>query len=206
MSKSKKYYTVPEFAEEAGVSTQTIYQQLKRGRLKNYGHKHNGVQKIDGEALSFYRPEPDPGPEEQEQTQSEGSPEAVTLLREQIRILSETLEHERQTLEHEREMHRQTQEALRQTQELMKAQMVQFALTTKQKPEEADPAGDPVPDGADRADQEAQTVTDPEQAQDQKDQTQPQPDPENQRDRSGDREPEEREPKRRGFFSRLFGL
>lgn len=150
MTKAKKYYTVPEFADKSGVSTQTIYQQLKRGRLKNYGRKVNGVQKISAEALVFYTSEDDPEPEQQDQAQSDGSPETEALLREQIRILSETLEHERQILEHERTMHQQTQEALRQTQELMKAQMVQFALTTKQRAEEAGSDADPGPSGSDQ--------------------------------------------------------
>ena len=181
MPKTKRFYTVPEFAELAGVSTQTIYQQLKNGRLKTYGHKINGVRKINAEALAFYRPDPDPEPEEQEQPQPGETPEAVALLQDQIRFLTETLEHER-------EMHKQTQEALRQTQELMKAQAVQITLLAKQTQE--DPVGDKAPGGSDREDQKPQAGTAPEPKQEP--QTQPQPDPENQRT------------ERRGFFSRLF--
>lgn len=194
MSKGKRFYTVPEFADLAGVSTQTIYQQLKRGRLKTYGHKINGVRKINAEALAFYRPDPEPEQEEQEQPQPGETPEAVALLRDQIRFLTETLEHER-------EMHKQTQEALRQTQELMKAQAVQITMLAKQTQEEADPVGDkapggsdqedPVPSGSDRTDPEPQAGTAPEPKQEP--QAQSQPDPENQRT------------ERRGFFSKLFG-
>lgn len=191
MTKAKKYYTVPEFADKSGVSTQTIYQQLKRGRLKNYGRKVNGVQKISAEALVFYTSEDDPEPEQQDQAQSEESPETVALLREQIRILSETLDHERQTLEHEREMHKQTQEALRQTQELMKAQMVQFALTTKQRAEEAGSDADPVPSGSDQVAPET-----PE-----KSQTRSQSSSQQQKAER----PAEQAPERRGFWSRFFG-
>ena len=185
MPKAKRFYTVPEFAELAGVSTQTIYQQLKNGRLKTYGHKINGVRKINAEALAFYRPDPDPEPEEQEQPQPGETPEAVALLRDQIRFLTETLEHER-------EMHKQTQEALRQTQELMKAQAVQITMLAKQTQEEADPVGDKAPGGSDRTDPEPQAGTAPEPKQEPQTQPQPQPDPENQRT------------ERRGFFSRLF--
>lgn len=198
MPKTKRFYTVPEFADLASVSTQTIYQQLKRGRLKTYGHKINGVRKINAEALAFYRPDPEPEPEEQEQPQPGETPEAVALLRDQIRFLTETLEHER-------EMHKQTQDALRQTQELMKAQAVQITMLAKQTQEEADPVGDqapggpdqedPVPSGSDRTDPEPQTGTAPEQKQEPQTQSQvqPQPDPENQKT------------ERRGFFSKLFG-
>ena len=191
MTKAKKYYTVPEFADKSGVSTQTIYQQLKRGRLKNYGRKVNGVQKVSEEALVFYTSEDDPEPEQQDQAQSDGSPETEALLREQIRILSETLEHERQTLEHERTMHQQTQEALRQTQELMKAQMVQFALTTKQRAEEAGSDADPVPSGSDQV------------APDTPEKTQTRSQSSSQQQKA--ERPAEQAPKRRGFWSRFFG-
>ena len=186
MPKTKRFYTVPEFADLAGVSTQTIYQQLKRGRLKTYGHKINGVRKINAEALAFYRP--DPEPEEQEQPQPGETPEAVALLRDQIRFLTETLEHER-------EMHKQTQEALRQTQELMKAQAVQITMLAKQTQEDVDSAGDQAPGGSDQRDPEPQAETAPEQKQEPQTQSQvqPQPDPENQKT------------ERRGFFSKLFG-
>lgn len=191
MTKAKKYYTVPEFADKSGVSTQTIYQQLKRGRLKNYGRKVNGVQKISAEALMFYKPEDDLEPEELEEQTSGQDSETVALLKEQIRILTDSLEHERQTLEHERAMHQQTQEALRQTQELMKAQMVQFALTTKQRAEEAGSDADPVPSGSDQVAPETPEKT----------QTRSQSSSQQQKAER----PAEQAPERRGFWSRFFG-
>ena len=195
----KRYYTVSEFAELTGRTTQTIYKQIQTGRLKPYSRKIGGVRKIRADALELYKDDPEPQEQgqEQEQPQADQEQDVVALLREQIRILSDTLEHERQTLEHEREAHKQTldalkqeQEALRQTQELMKAQMVQYALTAKQKPEEVDPE-DQVPGGSDKDDPEPQAGMDPEPKG--QPQTQPQPAPENQR------------PERRGFLSRLFG-
>ena len=185
----RKYMSVAEFAEKASITTQAVYSQVKNGKLRNYSKKVNGKRRISAEALKLYRPEGIPVPEEQEQTQKQPEGEAVALLREQIRILSETLEHERQTLEHEREMHKQTQEALRQTQELMKAQMVQFALTTKQRPEEVDPVGDPVPGESDQADPEDSEQTE---------QSQLQTDSESQKS-------SQKQKRRKGFLSWLSG-
>ena len=51
-SESTVYYTVPEFAEIAGVSKQAVYQRIKKD-LKGYTRKEAGVTVISGEALEL---------------------------------------------------------------------------------------------------------------------------------------------------------
>lgn len=50
--KTNVYYTVPEFAELAGVSKQAVYQRIRRD-LKGYTIKEAGVTKISGDALEL---------------------------------------------------------------------------------------------------------------------------------------------------------
>lgn len=50
--KTNAYYTVPEFAELAGVSKQAVYQRIRRD-LKGYTIKEAGVTKISGDALEL---------------------------------------------------------------------------------------------------------------------------------------------------------
>ncbi len=52
MNKSTAFYTVPEFAELAGVSKQAVYQRIKKD-LKGYTRKEAGVTVISGEALEL---------------------------------------------------------------------------------------------------------------------------------------------------------
>lgn len=209
MAKSKNYYTVAEFSEEAGVSPQTIYAQIKHGRLRNYGRKVNGVQKIHVDAMTLYRPEGESEPEEEVEEPAAPESETVALLREQIRILSETLEHEREAAKHTREALDKSQEALKQaheltqkTQELMrqeleviKAQMVHFALMApKDEEPDAQPVADPVPDpgltGSDPGEPGPHVGTVAAQHEEQKQQQPMQESP---------------KPERKGLFSRLFG-
>ena len=50
--KTNAYYTVPGFAELAGVSKQAVYQRIRRD-LKKYTIKEAGVTKISGDALEL---------------------------------------------------------------------------------------------------------------------------------------------------------
>lgn len=50
--KTNAYYTVPEFAELAGVSKQAVYQRIRRD-LKGYTIKEAGVTKISRNALDL---------------------------------------------------------------------------------------------------------------------------------------------------------
>lgn len=50
--KTNAYYTVPEFAELAGVSKQAVYQRIRRD-LKGYTIKEAGVTKISEAALEL---------------------------------------------------------------------------------------------------------------------------------------------------------
>lgn len=51
-SESTVFYTVPEFAELAGVSKQAVYQRIKKD-LKGYTRKEAGVTVISGDALEL---------------------------------------------------------------------------------------------------------------------------------------------------------
>lgn len=51
-SESTAFYTVPEFAELAGVSKQAVYQRIKKD-LKGYTRKEAGVTVISGDALDL---------------------------------------------------------------------------------------------------------------------------------------------------------
>ena len=181
MKKVKKYYTVPEFADKSGVSTQTIYQQLKRGRLKTYGRKINGVQKISEDALTFYKPADDLEPEEPEEQVPEQDSETVVLLKDQIRILTETLEHERENHRLAMEMLKQSQEIMLQEIEAIKAQLVtqHTLIVSDQTEDDQDPQPAEAPDKVQTRSQS------PSQQQEAK--------------------PAEQAPEHRGFWSRFFG-
>ena len=59
-----KYLTVAEFAEKAGVSKQTIYDQMTEGkRLAPYKKKINGKKMIRSDALSYYTSDSERTPE-----------------------------------------------------------------------------------------------------------------------------------------------
>lgn len=132
----KTYYTVSEFADLTGKTTQSIYKALQSGKLKGYGRKFNGVRKIRAEALELYREdsaETDPAadPEPAERVTIPES-EIVSLLREQIAILQTALEHEKEIVRQQQEAMRQDRETLLHELEIIKAQIrVQYALQDK---------------------------------------------------------------------------
>lgn len=197
---ARSYYTVSEFADITGRTTQTIYKQIQSGRLKPYSRKMNGVRKIHADALKLYqRPEdedlhelklvdPDQEPEQDSET--------VVLLKDQIRILTETLEHEREDhrqtremLKESQEMTKQAQELVRQAQDVMQEQIeaIKAQLITQHTLIVADQAeDDPDPQPAEAPDK-VQTRS--------QSQTQQQ---------KAER-PAEQAPEHRGFWSRFFG-
>lgn len=87
-----KYMTVSEFAEKAGVSKQTIYDQMQDGkRLAPYKRRVNGKKMIRADALSYYIP----GAADDPELETEAAPGAdnplVTLLMEQIKTKDDQL-------------------------------------------------------------------------------------------------------------------
>ena len=51
---SSQYLTVKDFAQAAGVSRQTIYKQMKGGRLSGYVQTVGSQTMIQAEALTLY--------------------------------------------------------------------------------------------------------------------------------------------------------
>lgn len=91
-----KYLTVAEFAEKAGVSKQTIYDQMTEGkRLAPYKKKINGKKMIRSDALSYYTSDSERTPETE--TVSSPPPAAdpddslITILREQLKVKDQQL-------------------------------------------------------------------------------------------------------------------
>ena len=207
---ARSYYTVSEFADITGRTTQTIYKQIQSGRLKPYSRKMNGVRKIHADALKLYqRPEdedlhelklvdPDQEPEQDSET--------VVLLKDQIRILNDALESERESHKHTREILKESQEMVKESQEMTKQaqELVRQAQDVMQQQIEAIKAQLITQHTLIISDQ-AENDQDPQPAADPK-----APDKVQTRSQSSSQQqkaerPAEQAPERRGFWSRFFG-
>lgn len=51
----KQYFTIKEFAKQAGISPQYVYKQLKTGKLSQYAETIDGKKMLKAEALAEYR-------------------------------------------------------------------------------------------------------------------------------------------------------
>lgn len=88
---NKKYLTVSEFAEKAGVSKQTIYDQMSEGkRLAPYRKKISGKLMLRSDALSYYTAGNDAAPETETADQAPDDP-MVSILLEQLRVKDQQL-------------------------------------------------------------------------------------------------------------------
>ena len=84
--------TVAEFAEKAGVSKQTIYDQMLDGkRLAPYKRKVNGKKMIRADALSYYIAGASSDPEPETEAAPGADNPLVTLLMEQIKTKDDQL-------------------------------------------------------------------------------------------------------------------
>ena len=89
-----KYISVAEFAEKAGVSKQTIYDQMTEGkRLAPYKKKINGKKMLRSDALSFYTADSSPTPEAEGKGEESPAAEAslVAILTEQLKVKDQQL-------------------------------------------------------------------------------------------------------------------
>lgn len=87
-----KYLTVSEFAEKAGVSKQTIYDQMLDGkRLAPYKRRINGKKMIRADALSYYTVKAADDPEPETEAAPGAEDPLVTLLMEQIKTKDDQL-------------------------------------------------------------------------------------------------------------------
>ena len=88
---NKKYMTVSEFAEKAGVSKQTIYDQMSEGkRLAPYRKKISGKLMLRSDALSYYTAGNDAAPETETSDHAQDDP-MITILLEQLRVKDQQL-------------------------------------------------------------------------------------------------------------------
>ena len=87
---SNKYLTVAEFASNANITRQAVYDQIRQGkRLYPYVKKINGKKRIKADALAYYTtpggaPEPEPEPEAKDPI--------ISLLTEQLAVKDKQLE------------------------------------------------------------------------------------------------------------------
>ena len=90
---NKKYMTVSEFAEKAGVSKQTIYDQMSEGkRLAPYRKKISGKLMLRSDALSYYTAGNDAAPETETETTGHAQDDPmITILLEQLRVKDQQL-------------------------------------------------------------------------------------------------------------------
>lgn len=90
---NKKYLTVSEFAEKAGVSKQTIYDQMSEGkRLAPYRKKISGKLMLRSDALSYYTAGNDAAPEAETETTGHAQDDPmITILLEQLRVKDQQL-------------------------------------------------------------------------------------------------------------------
>ena len=89
-----KYLSVAEFAEKAGVSKQTIYDQMAEGkRLAPYKKKINGKKMIRSDALSYYMADSERTPETTSSPPPAADPDdsLITILREQLKVKDQQL-------------------------------------------------------------------------------------------------------------------
>lgn len=87
-----KYMTVSEFAEKAGVSKQTIYDQMMDGkRLAPYKRRINGKKMIRADALSYYIAGAANDPEPETEAAPGADNPLVALLMEQIKTKDDQL-------------------------------------------------------------------------------------------------------------------
>ena len=83
--------TVSEFAEKAGVSKQTIYDQMSEGkRLAPYRKKISGKLMLRSDALSYYTAGNDAAPETETADQAPDD-SMVSVLLEQLRVKDQQL-------------------------------------------------------------------------------------------------------------------
>lgn len=61
MNEQHEYLTVPEFAEQAGVSKQAVYSRIKSGSIDDYISEEGGKKRISTAALPFFAPRQDSG-------------------------------------------------------------------------------------------------------------------------------------------------
>lgn len=91
-----KYLTVAEFAEKAGVSKQTIYDQMQDGKkLAPYRKRINGKKMLRVDALSYYTIKAAEFAAEDQDQEPDQEPEpespVVSLLMDQIRVKDEQI-------------------------------------------------------------------------------------------------------------------
>lgn len=89
-----KYITVAEFAEKAGVSKQTIYDQMQDGKkLAPYKKRINGKKMLRVDALSYYTIKAAEFAAEEQEPEQAPEPDnpVVSMLMEQIRVKDEQI-------------------------------------------------------------------------------------------------------------------
>ena len=152
----RKYLSVAEFAEAAGITTQAVYAQIKRGKLRNYSKNVNGKRKVSISALALYTPdkpedpaadpgepvadpeEPAAGSEPEKAAERVAESESLALIRELLAEKDARIAELKERLTALEEMQRQMLDLLR-------GQMVtQHALITVQTPDEGQAVADPA--------------------------------------------------------------
>lgn len=89
-----KYITVAEFAEKAGVSKQTIYDQMQDGKkLAPYRKRINGKKMLRVDALSYYTVKAAEFAAEDQEPEQAPEPDnpVVSMLMDQIRVKDEQI-------------------------------------------------------------------------------------------------------------------
>lgn len=138
-----KYLTVTEFAEKAGVSTQTVYDQIRPGkRLHPYVRKINGKKHIRMDGLNYYTgrsedvPEGDP---DHNREAGAGDP-FIAILQEQLRTKDEQIRAKDEQIKAKDEQIKDLTEAVKAGTALQYRLQEQIALLTGETEQEAQQA------------------------------------------------------------------
>ena len=220
------YLSVSDFSEKAGVSKQTVYDQIQPGkRLHPYVRKIRGKKMIRVDALSYYTAERafvlgeiDNVPDPPEPEPVEDQDPFKTFLLERIERLDEQIRAKDEQLKAKDEQLKAKDELLERLAETMRADAVMLHSLQEQivrlRDKSEDPEGqDSQEEQADQKTWEPAEAAQPSQeAQDPQDQDTGSAAPEQVTERPEQPEPVRTEPPRqeqprgiRGFFSRLFG-